>query len=113
MSGSQECRHLLAGCVLLLVSGTAPAAGHSQCEDCHAAGSPSGNNLQQPLSGLCIRCHQARMDAGEHAIDIPVPTSVRSLPFQAGRMTCITCHDPHAAGRALRMIDPLLCEVCH
>ncbi len=99
--------------LMLLVAGTTPAAGHEQCRDCHAPGIPSADNLKQPLSDLCINCHLARIAEGEHAVDIPVKSAPASLPLKAGRMTCITCHDPHGKGRALRMSDPQLCTACH
>ena len=106
-------RRVLPVPTLLLLASATLAAGHQQCQDCHDPGTPSATNLKQPLSGLCIDCHRTRIDAGEHAVDIPANTATTTLPLQAGRMTCITCHDPHAQGVALRLTDPRLCEACH
>lgn len=99
--------------VLLWALVAAPVAGHEQCQDCHDPGTPSAANLKQPLSGLCIDCHRTRIDSGEHVVDIPANTATTALPLQTGRMTCVTCHDPHAQGVALRMSDPELCQACH
>ena len=103
----------IAGMALFLAAGVAQAAGHAQCTDCHATVTPSADDLIQPLSALCVNCHQARIDQGEHAVDIPVTNTVTGLPLQGGLMTCITCHDPHAKGLALRQPDPQLCRACH
>ncbi len=113
MNRMQKYRMVLSAFVLLLAASATPAAGHQQCEDCHATGTPSASNLIQPLSGLCINCHQTRIDAGEHVVDIPVNAAPMTLPLQAGVITCVTCHDPHAQGIALRMKDPELCQACH
>ncbi len=113
MKRMQKYYKLLPALALLLAVGATPVAGHQQCRDCHESGTPSASNLKKPLSSLCIDCHQARVDAGEHAVDIPVNTAPTALPLQAGVMTCVTCHDPHAQGIALRMSDPELCQACH
>ena len=113
MNRMQKYRMLLLALALLLVAGATQATAHQQCQDCHDPGTPSATNLKQPLSGLCIDCHRTRIDAGEHAVDIPANTATTTLPLQAGRMTCVTCHDPHAQGVALRMSDPELCQACH
>jgi len=106
MNWMQKYRMVLSAFVLLLAASATLAAGHQQCEDCHASGTPSASNLVQPLSALCINCHQTRIDAGEHAVDIPANTTTTMLPLQAGRMTCVTCHDPHTQGIEL-------CQACH
>jgi len=97
----------------LLLAGVAGAAGHGRCADCHAGDVPSADNLRQPLSGLCIDCHQARLDEGEHAVDIAIANTDIALPLQGKLLTCVTCHDPHAKGLALRQPDPQLCRNCH
>ncbi len=113
MKRMRKYRMALPALVLLFAASATPAAVHQQCEDCHAPGTPSASNLIQPLSGLCIDCHQARIEAGEHVVDIPANAAATGLPLQAGVMTCVTCHDPHAQGIALRMKDPELCQACH
>lgn len=97
--------------VAWLVSGSALAADHS-CSDCHASATPSAADLIKPLSGLCADCHAARIAAGEHLVDVPVSVAT-VLPTSDGKLTCVTCHDPHQPRAALRMQDPALCRQCH
>jgi len=97
----------------LLITGLALAAGHDDCGLCHGAGDPSAGNLLQPPTALCSGCHPARLAAGEHAVDVLVTDPNNSLPLRDGGLTCITCHDPHASGTALRQPEPQLCRNCH
>lgn len=113
MNRRQRFTVMLSGLALLFAASATLAAGHEQCQDCHDPGTASATNLKQPLSALCINCHLGRISAGEHIVDIPVKDAPMTLPLKAGVMTCITCHDPHAQGVALRMKDPQLCEACH
>ena len=99
--------------VTLLASPFALGVEHA-CPDCHGSSTPDSTDLKKPLSTLCVDCHQARIAAGEHAVDIPVnPAESLVLPMDNGKMTCITCHDPHGSSLALRMTDPELCSQCH
>ena len=84
------------------------------CTDCHNSDTPGATDLIKPLSTLCSDCHQERIAAGEHQVDIPATfVEGNTLPLQNGNMTCITCHDPHGSSLALRMTDPDLCKQCH
>lgn len=84
------------------------------CTDCHSSDTPGATDLTRPLSTLCNNCHQARIEKGEHQVNIPATfTGGNTLPLQDGKMTCITCHDPHGSSLALRMKDPELCTQCH
>lgn len=103
------------GLLLAWLATPAVAADHTQCTSCHTALPAAATNLARPPSALCSHCHLGRIAAGEHVVDVPVknvPTGL-GLPLQAGRITCVTCHDPHAAGLGLRLPDPSLCESCH
>jgi predicted CXXCH cytochrome family protein len=105
---------LLTGFILLGMGliDVAQAADHS-CADCHRSATPSADDLIQPLSGLCADCHVERIAAGEHVVDVDAHNPTTTLPLQAGKLTCITCHDPHQPLAALRLPDPALCRQCH
>jgi predicted CXXCH cytochrome family protein len=107
-------RILLAGLILAGVglSNGSGAADHS-CANCHRSATPSTDDLIQPLSGLCADCHPERIAAGEHVVDVDAHNPTTTLPLQAGKLTCITCHDPHQPRAALRLPDPALCRQCH
>jgi len=92
---------------------------HKDCNSCHL---PHKMNekplLNKPLSELCISCHPERVGKGEHAIGIKPQVAVEELPLDTdGKMTCITCHDPHGStgfGSLLRAPDfNALCIKCH
>ena len=107
-------RILLAGLMLAGISLTngAGAADHS-CANCHRSATPSADDLIQPLSSLCADCHPERIAAGEHVVDVDAHNPATTLPLQDGKLTCITCHDPHQPLAALRLPDPDLCRQCH
>lgn len=99
--------------VVFLISQTVEAADHN-CTDCHGSQTPVTGDLKKPLSALCTDCHQARIAAGEHQVDIPANLiTANSLPLHNGKMTCITCHDQHGTSLALRLTGPDLCNQCH
>jgi hypothetical protein len=106
-----------------------------RCEACHgAAGAHAANpsvrggiRSRKGLDGdemnaLCGTCHRA--PGGEHSNDFSNPWNVRHQPpyleqsrcFQAsaGKLTCLTCHDPHAglAGSKLESSNAR-CGTCH
>jgi len=119
---------LLLACTAGYPAGVAPTAvrkaEHFQlpaikrdCTTCHTsrdmtAGSPL---LVKPLAELCIGCHPERMAPNEHAVNIVPALKVEKLPLQNNKMTCITCHDPHANtyGVLLRVPARQLCPLCH
>lgn len=104
---------LVASLMILLISFGANAAVDHVCSDCHASTTPNASDLIRPLSSLCVDCHRARINAGEHAVDVPVPAPTNTLPLHNSVMSCATCHDPHQPFAALRMVDPELCRQCH
>lgn len=100
---------LLAGLCLCYA---ALAADHT-CANCHRSTTPNADDLIQPLSGLCADCHPERIAAGEHVVDVDAHNPTTTLPLQDGKLTCITCHDPHQPLATLRLPDPALCQQCH
>ncbi len=83
------------------------------CTACHT--SPGAATLRKPLSGLCLDCHPGREAPAEHIVDVVPSMPVKQLPLRDGRMTCVTCHDPHTNknGNLLRVPARALCKHCH
>jgi predicted CXXCH cytochrome family protein len=71
--------------------------------------------LNKPVQELCIECHPDRTTPNEHMVDIVPSMRVKKLPLLNGKMTCITCHDPHKNpyGKMLRAPQRDLCFICH
>ncbi len=92
---------------------------HKDCYLCHMPHHKDEKVLlNKPLQELCASCHQERIGKGEHKVGIKPVFAVEGLPLDAeGKMTCITCHDPHgAAGHEKLMRAPSfsdLCKKCH
>ncbi|MDA8169268.1 MAG: hypothetical protein M0Z59_06155 [Nitrospiraceae bacterium] len=86
------------------------------CNTCHLPHAMGGGmGLKKPLSRLCLDCHPGRRGATEHVVDVAPPFAVGGLPLAGGKMTCITCHDPHGGkyGKMLRIDEVSLCRGCH
>ncbi len=86
------------------------------CTTCHLTeGTKTGTRLTKKLSDLCLDCHPDRVAPQEHLVGIAPSMAVKDLPLTGGKMTCITCHDPHknAYGALLRMPETTLCRTCH
>lgn len=89
------------------------------CDTCHISQAMGVSlTLKAPLSELCINCHPDRVSPAEHKIDIaPTMMPINALPLdEEGRMTCITCHDPHGTTRIVKMLrteHDKLCRYCH
>lgn len=86
------------------------------CAVCHLPGDGRpGTLLKKPLSDLCLECHRDRKSPNEHKVDIVPSMTVTDLPLAAGKMTCVTCHDPHSATypKMLRTAAKQLCFRCH
>ncbi len=92
---------------------------HADCNVCHKPHQMGGKILlSKPLEELCSSCHQTRIGAGEHKVGIKPSMPVEALPLDAdGKITCITCHDPHGSkgfDKLLRARDfTELCKKCH
>ncbi len=86
------------------------------CTICHVTeNAGNGALLKKKPSELCLDCHPDRVPPGEHKVDIPPSMPVKKLPLTDGKITCITCHDPHKNlyGALLRLPQTELCMVCH
>ena len=109
---------------VLIVLAAVTAAGYAysaekhQCDNCHLfSDKTSGAPLKASLSGLCLGCHQAGKASGEHKVDIIPSMKVEDLPLTTdGKMSCVTCHDPHGKSgqpKLLRVKQSELCLKCH
>lgn len=87
------------------------------CSACHGSHNTNVPEplLVKPLSALCLGCHQDRTAPNEHVVDVVPKTKVQGLPLKDGKMTCVTCHDPHknVNGKMLRLPQKDLCLRCH
>jgi predicted CXXCH cytochrome family protein len=86
------------------------------CSTCHAShGSGGMLALKEPVTQLCIGCHPDRKGSAEHKVDVVPSMRVTGLPLAEGKVSCITCHDPHSNihGKMLRLSPDKLCLACH
>jgi predicted CXXCH cytochrome family protein len=84
------------------------------CKICHKL-NKSGTRvrLKLPLSQLCLDCHPERKPPGEHIVDVKPLMKVRYLPLdREGRMTCVTCHEPHGLTGEIKMLRGTPSEIC-
>jgi len=67
----------------------------------------------------CLKCHHSsQYNHNSHPINIILPNNMhppKELILVNGRITCITCHCPHASNypHQLRMKETTLCGCCH
>lgn len=87
------------------------------CSRCHISYEEGAEKilLTKSVTELCQGCHPDRMAQNEHAVNIIPSIRVKQLPLTEGKLTCITCHDPHQNihGSLLRMPASELCMACH
>ncbi len=87
------------------------------CTICHVSADVKKGSalLKKSVAELCIECHNERKRPNEHAVDIVPSLPIKGLPLTDGKMTCITCHDPHQNpyGKLLRIPEQDLCVLCH
>jgi len=86
------------------------------CSTCHVShGSGGMLALKEPVTQLCIGCHPDRKGSAEHKVAVVPSVQVPGLPLIEGKVTCVTCHDPHsnANGAMLRIGPEKLCLACH
>jgi hypothetical protein len=105
-----------------------------RCEACHGPGGdhardPRRNALAMPgqspaddLNKLCGECHRMPAAAGD-ATDLKNPWNARHQPLllaasacfrqSQGRLSCLTCHSPHASAERRRDAYDAKCRNCH
>jgi hypothetical protein len=105
-----------------------------RCEACHGpaaahARDPKLNPLPDPrrlsadeLNRLCGECHRMPAAAGD-ATDLHNPWNARHQPLllaasacfreSKGRLSCVTCHSPHAPVERVAASYNAACEKCH
>ncbi len=87
------------------------------CTVCHTSHDIAGKTaaLKKPLQELCIDCHADRAAPNEHKVGVAPQAAVKTLPLKDGKITCITCHDPHKGTyrKMLRVPPKDLCITCH
>jgi len=107
----------ITGIFLLALYGVPFSWAHDSCSYCHINAAPVAGNaeLLSQLPELCVNCHPDRIGSAEHVIGVqPTSSMTAPLPLLNGRLTCITCHDPHSnSPTLLRMDKALLCRACH
>ncbi len=94
-----------------------PAEKH-ECNFCHITSDKTDiMQLKASLAELCIECHSDRKSQDEHRVGVVSPVKGDELPLSKdGRITCITCHDPHEKSgypMLLRVNPSDLCLRCH
>ena len=114
---------ILQGCAGTRSTGYDPAASKGtmpeikrNCSTCHVAHSFGGMlALKEPVTQLCIGCHPDRKGSAEHKVDVIPSMPILGLPLTEGKVTCVTCHDPHSNihGKMLRLSPDKLCLECH
>ena len=106
----------ITGVFLLILLSSPFCRAHDSCSYCHNSATPAAGNagLLSALPGLCVNCHPDRVGNAEHVIGVkPVSAMTMPLPLLNGRLTCTTCHDPHAESPTLlRAEQTSLCRVC-
>ena len=107
------CVCVFGGCLAL----TSAFAAHVEqaCETCHLPGPPSQDNLMDEVDVLCLHCHMENVGKGEHPVGVITSVSLQPLPLHNGRVTCVTCHDPHSdtSEMLLRENGSEFCLYCH
>ncbi|MBN1956896.1 MAG: hypothetical protein JXQ81_03260 [Desulfuromonadales bacterium] len=107
----------------VVIWGSLTDRGHDftgRCESCHLSQPQAGEpgRFARSISFLCLECHNVPRD-NSHPIGIvpsmPVPDGFR-LDW-SGKMTCVTCHDPHASAANQYLRTEArgrdFCSLCH
>lgn len=106
-----------------------------KCEVCHGAAAahvrdPAHNRLRTPaqlsaagMNRFCGQCHRTDSESGEELTDLLDARNAKSEPLRlaasacfqrsAGRLNCVTCHDPHRELEQDAMAYNARCAGCH
>lgn len=70
------------------------------CAECHVDGKAPELRYSGNIHDICIRCHERGSAAGAevHLVNVMLPDGMKNRtpsdwPLQAGKITCLTCHD--------------------
>lgn len=87
---------------------------HRDCLQCHKE--KDSKELKLQINELCLKCHPLSTQR-DHPVNIKATVRAERLPLDSeGRITCITCHEPHGKTKEeklLRMEFNTLCRECH
>jgi predicted CXXCH cytochrome family protein len=74
-----------------------------ECFKCHINPENTPERLRGTVTRLCKHCHKKILRNSSHPVGIaPRFTSIPAdLPLRDGKLTCVTCHNPHSEKRTL------------
>jgi hypothetical protein len=106
-----------------------------RCEVCHGPAAahvkdPAHNLLRTPaqltaaaMNRFCGQCHRSDAETGEEISDLRDPRNARDQTLRLsvsacfrrgnGRLTCLTCHDPHQQVDRNASSYDARCQACH
>ncbi|OEU75390.1 MAG: hypothetical protein BA874_03150 [Desulfuromonadales bacterium C00003068] len=77
-------------------------------------------NKEQLNTKICFKCHSNTVEGTSHPINVLPPPGMIIPPeyplLENGRMTCMTCHQPHSSNNEARLLKEgkkELCTGCH
>lgn len=87
---------------------------HGDCLLCHKE--KDSKELKFSINELCLKCHPLSTQR-DHPVNLKATVRPDRLPLDTeGKITCITCHEPHGKTKEvklLRMQFNILCQECH
>lgn len=114
----QRCLFFVAGIVSVcsVVAGAEERTeAHMPCTVCHR-NDTDFQAIKSSINETCLECHP-RAKRNDHPIRVAPKTVPQELPLdEGGKITCITCHEPHGktnVKKLLRMEFSSLCLSCH
>lgn len=84
---------------------------HKDCVNCHLS---EGTGKIADINATCLKCHPGSKN--DHPLGVISRITPEKLPLDNGKITCVTCHEPHGKdtiGTLLRMDFNSLCLSCH